>query len=58
MLILDIKIGQSVELPGVGRIKVLKKTGRQARLGFEVEETQPVVIRPERDPPIQLEDIA
>jgi hypothetical protein len=54
MLNLDIKIGQSVELPGVGRIEVIQKSGRQVRLGFEIAETQRVIIRSEQDPPLRL----
>lgn len=54
MLRLDLKIGQSVDLPGVGRITVEEKTGRRVRLGFDVSREQKVVLalnegRPEDD---------
>lgn len=54
MLRLDLKIGQSVDLPGVGRITVEEKNGRRVRLGFDVSREQKVVLAPREGRPEEV----
>ncbi|MNL88472.1 hypothetical protein D3C87_2182040 [compost metagenome] len=36
MLNIDVKVGQELELPGVGKIVVQEKSGRVVKLGFDM----------------------
>jgi hypothetical protein len=44
MLRYDIEPGQKIELPGVGTIRCVHKSGRRTRLEFDLEPSQRVVV--------------
>lgn len=46
MLHLTVKIGQTVEIPGVGTIVLKEKSGRCAHLAFDVKADQEVKLLP------------
>jgi hypothetical protein len=46
MLHLDVKVGQWVEIPGVGRLFVGHKSGRIVKLGFEFAKDQKITLVP------------
>lgn len=46
MLHLTVKIGQTIELPGIGEIIVKEKSGRCVKLAFNVKEDQKVKLLP------------
>lgn len=47
MLHLVVKIGQSIELPGVGEIIVKERSGRCVKLAFNVKDGQTVKLLPQ-----------
>lgn len=45
-LVKDVKIGETVDLPGIGKIKVGWKSGQRVKLHFDISDTQEVRILP------------
>jgi hypothetical protein len=46
MLQLTVKVGQSVEIPGVGTITLVEKSGRRAHLAFDVTKDLKIKLLP------------
>lgn len=49
MLRHDIEPGESVELPGIGTIRCIHKSGRRTRLEFDFPASQKVVVVKAKD---------
>jgi hypothetical protein len=51
MLQLSVKVGQWVEIKGVGRIKLVQKSGQKIGLAFDTPGIGPITVVPLNDKP-------